>query len=86
MADTAKVEAQAAKVAPEPPIILDLGKKRRKQIKLLKTGSGKLMTEVQDCIQELRQAGTIAESTRPVIVLVRERSRKSVLSCFLPGF
>ncbi|PYV37846.1 MAG: hypothetical protein DMG06_27035 [Acidobacteria bacterium] len=76
MADTAKANVQANRVAPEPPIVLDLGRKRRKQIKLLKKGTGKLMAEVQDCIQELKQAGTVTEQVRPVIVLVRERRRR----------
>jgi len=82
MVDAAKADAQASKVAPEPPIILDLGKKRRKQIKLLKKGTGKLMNEVQDCMQELKQAGRIAEHARPVIVLVRERRRRLMLPRF----
>ena len=77
MADTAKPNAQASRTVPEPPIILDLGKKRRKQIKRLKKGSGKLMTEVQDCMQELKQAGRIDEQARPVIVLVKERRRRA---------
>ena len=77
MADTAKPNAQASRTVSEPPIILDLGKKRRKQIKRLKKGSGKLMTEVQDCMQELKQAGRIDEQARPVIVLVKERRRRA---------
>lgn len=82
MADTAKPNTQVGKTVPEPPIILDLGRKRRKQIKQLKKGSGKLMTEVQDCVQELKQAGRINEQARPVIVLVKERQRRSKWFCF----
>ncbi len=82
MADTAKADSQPNEAASEPPIILDLGKKRRKQIKLLKKGTGKLMAEVQDCIQELKQAGRVSEQARPVIVLVRERRRRSMLLGF----
>jgi len=82
MVDTVKAEVQTSKVASEAPIILDLGKKKRKQIKQLKKGTGKLMTEVQDCIQELKQAGRVADHSRPVIVLVRERRRKLMLPRF----
>jgi hypothetical protein len=82
MVDTVKAEVQTSKVASETPIILDLGKKKRKQIKQLKKGTGKLMTEVQDCIQELKQAGRVADHSRPVIVLVRERRRKLMLPRF----
>jgi hypothetical protein len=82
MVDTVKAEVQVSKVAPDVPIILDLGKKKRKQIKQLKKGTGKLMTEVQDCIQELKQAGRVADHARPVIVLIKERPRKLMLPRF----
>jgi uncharacterized protein DUF6200 len=54
-------------------LLIDLGKKSRKQIKLLRKGSGKLIDEVQKCLQELRAAGTMPESAQPVIMLVREK-------------
>ena len=54
-------------------LLVDLGKKSRKQIKRLRNGTGKLVGEVQNCIQELRTAGTLSESSQPVIVIVREK-------------
>jgi hypothetical protein len=68
--------------APENPnvtldggmLLIDLGKKRRKQIKRLRNGTGKLVDEVQKCMQELRAAGTVSESSQPVIMLVREKA------------
>jgi uncharacterized protein DUF6200 len=54
-------------------LLIDLGKQSRKQIKRLRSGSGKLVDEVQKCMQELRTAGTVSESAQPVIMLVREK-------------
>ena len=54
-------------------LLVDLGKESRKQIKRLRNGTGKLVSEVQNCIQELRTAGTLSESSQPVIVIVREK-------------
>ncbi len=55
------------------PVIVDLGKKRRKLVKELRKGSGKLMDEVNATLEELKNAGTIAATVQPVIVVVRER-------------
>jgi hypothetical protein len=53
-------------------LLVDLGKKSRKQIKRLRKGQGKLVDEVNRCLQELRSAGTATES-QPVVVVVREK-------------
>jgi len=54
-------------------LVVDLGKHGRKQIKRLRRGEGKLVDEVQQCVHELRSAGTIAESAQPVVIVVREK-------------
>ncbi len=57
----------------QDPILIDLGRKSRKKINRLRDGEGKLMVEIQDTIDELKAAGTIAESAQPVIIIVREK-------------
>jgi hypothetical protein len=54
-------------------IIVDLGKKSRKSISDLRKGRGPLMDDVEDCIDELREHGTISAATQPVIVVVERR-------------
>ena len=54
-------------------LLIDLGKKGKKQIKQLRKGTGRLLTEVNTCLHELRAAGTVSESAQPLIVLVREK-------------
>ena len=59
------------------PILIDLGKHKRKQIKKLRNGkAGKLMDNVQECIQELKTSETISDSVQPVIVVVREKKKR----------
>jgi hypothetical protein len=68
------------------PIIIDLGKQRRKRVKDLRRGTGRLADEVNGCIAELRAVGTISASSQAVVVIVRERARRSnSLKGLLPG-
>ena len=63
------------------PIVVDFGKHKAKLVKQLRNGKGALVDQVNQTLDELRTAGTIAASAQPVIVVVRERRRrKSVLS------
>jgi hypothetical protein len=65
------------------PVIIDLGKHRRKRIKGLRKGKGRLIDEVSGCLEELRAAGTISSNAQPVIVVVRQKRRR--LSSMIPG-
>lgn len=56
-------------------VVVDLGKKKRKDVKRLRKGSGKLAAMVDDSIAELRTAGAIGESAQTVVVVVREKTR-----------
>jgi hypothetical protein len=68
------------------PIIIDLGKHRRKRVKGLRSGTGRLAEELNGCIDELRTAGTIAANAQTVVVVVRERRRRNKsLKGLLPG-
>lgn len=66
---------EAAKGAAAAPIVIDIGRHRRKQVKRLRQGTGKLMDEVLHSIQELKTAGRISDSAQPIVVIVRERRR-----------
>lgn len=62
-------------------VVISLGKKRRKNVKRLIRGRGKLLGEVLDAVDDLRQAGTISGEAPPVVVVV-ERKRGKVKSWF----
>jgi hypothetical protein len=57
------------------PIVLDLGKQRRKRVKQLRRGEGRLMDEINASIEELRTAGAIGADAQPVVVIVRQKPR-----------
>jgi hypothetical protein len=66
------------------PVVVDLGKQRRKLIKLLRRGEGPLMDDVRGCVEELRSAGTVSTSAQPVIIIVQPKRRKRLT--MFPGF
>jgi hypothetical protein len=59
------------------PIIIDLGKKSRKQIRRAREGTGKLMDAINVTLDELRAQGTIKPDAQPVLLIVRQKPRKS---------
>jgi len=76
----------ATGVTTPPPLVLDLGKQRRKRVRQLRRGEGKLMDEVNASLEELRTAGALAAEAQAVVVIVREKRRKMRgLSGLLPG-
>ena len=58
------------------PVVIDFGKHRRKAVKRLRQGSGKLMDRVNATLDELRSAGAIAAGAQPVIIVVQQRTRR----------
>jgi hypothetical protein len=82
MPATADIVKPSAADAPSQgaPIVVDLGKKPRKQVRQLRRGEGKLLAKVNEVMHELKTAGTISSSSQPVIVVVRQkRIRRSAL-------
>lgn len=55
-------------------IVVDLGRKSRKDVRELRKGRGPLMEDVEDCLDELRESGDIAESAHPVVIIVERRA------------
>jgi len=53
-------------------VVVDLGTKRRKQIKQLRRGKGKLMDKVKEALRELRASNTIPSNAQPVVIVVKE--------------
>ena len=56
-------------------LVLDLGSKRRKQVKRLRKGQGSLMRRVQDTIDELREDKELSASSDVVIVIVKQKPK-----------
>jgi len=80
MASTTSAESANGGAASDrpSPIILDLGKHKRKSVKQLRNGKGKLLDEAMDSVEELRRVGTIPMSAQPVFVIVREKKKSNM--------
>jgi len=57
------------------PIIVDLGKRKKKDVKELRNGTGKLVDEVRECVEELVAGGSCPADAQPIILIVREKPK-----------
>ena len=76
MSESVKVKTPtpaAGAVAPTDTIIIDLGNHKRKQVRQLRRGKGKLLASIQQRLEQLRQDGTIPAGAPPVIVVVGKK-------------
>lgn len=67
------------------PIIIDLGKQRRKHLKRQKRGEGKLWEEVVDILDEVKLSlgeGADGKTLVPVIMIYRDKPRKNSRNVF----
>lgn len=79
MSDRANQPNSDAAQQASGPVIIDLGKKRKKQVRALRKGRrGPLLDKVHEAVDSLRQQGMIAPDAQTVIVVVRERARRSL--------
>ena len=67
---------EARKAMPLSPVIVDLGKRKRKDIKELRQGKGPLLDEVRTCVDELVSSGSCAAEAQPVVLIVREKRKR----------
>lgn len=58
------------------PIIIDLGKQKKKRVKRLRKGRGRLMSDISLAMQELAEEGVVKEGAQPVLVIVREKRKQ----------
>jgi hypothetical protein len=65
----------AEKKSHAEPVVVDMGRKARKQIKQLREGRGKLYGEVNNVLAELRTAGEISALAQPVVIVVRQKAK-----------
>jgi hypothetical protein len=70
-------EHKAAEVV--PPIIVSLGKKKKKQIKSLKRGKGSAMNEVMDVVDQVQAYLGDDASNKvivPVVIIYKKKQRR----------
>jgi hypothetical protein len=62
-----------------PPVVIDLGKARKRNIRKLKRGRGKLYEETQDVIDEVREGlgpDAAGKEVLPVILVYKQKRKK----------
>lgn len=66
--------------------IVDMGKKSDKAVRDLRRGRGRLMDDIEDTLEELRDAEAIPEGSHPVVIVVERRPAEygGLFSVFLP--
>jgi len=52
--------------------VLDLGEQKKKRVKKLRRGEGRLMEKVEDAIVDLQAEGVLEANVQTVVVVVRE--------------
>ena len=56
-----------------PLVVVELSRRRSpEQVRRLRKGRGKLVSDIDDVVEELVKSGTIKSGTQPVVVVVRE--------------
>ena len=74
---TANKTSEKSEEASSPaPIVLDLGKQRRRHIRRLRNGRGRLMEALHSSLAELQDQGHCDAGAQPVIVVVQPKKKK----------
>lgn len=73
-----KEVAAAAPATNSPePIIIDMGKKNRKQVRKLRKGKpGRLLDRVNDSFEHLRENGAVGPDAQPIVIIIKESRRR----------
>lgn len=73
--------AKREAAADNSPIIVDMGEKKRKDIRRLRKGKdGKLMHRLEETIEHLKESGAIRSTVQPIVIVVQERRRTRRMS------
>jgi cellobiose-specific phosphotransferase system component IIA len=78
--------AAASGATSADPVVIDLGKVKKKAVKALKQGRGPLIEEIDDVISQVRESlaeAGVGQTILPVIVLYREKPKKKTLASLL---
>ena len=86
MANQQSAQEGAAQDAAETPnekprlVVVELAKRRtHDQVRRLRKGRGKLVTDIEKVLEELASSGTIDGAAQPVVIVVREASLMPLL-------
>ena len=58
-------------------VVIDIGKRKRKQIRKLRKGDGPLVEQIDQTIAQLKSEGTLDANAQTVVVVVRQKPRSN---------
>jgi Family of unknown function (DUF6200) len=61
------------------PLVVELGRKKPKQIKKLRKGEGPLMDDVLQLLDGLRSDGKLGAGATPVVMVVKQKPRRRTM-------
>jgi hypothetical protein len=61
------------------PLVVELGRKKKQQIKKLRKGSGPLMDDLQKLLAKLRASGDLPAGATPVLMIVKQKPKRRSL-------
>ena len=61
---------------PKPPIVLDLGKIKKKDIKKLKDGEGPLVSKVSAAVTQAQLNVPAGKEVIPVVIVYQQKSKR----------
>ena len=79
---TKTAKASNSDAASAGAVVVDLGKRKRKQVRRLRKGRGKLLDEVNRTIEELQKTGAVNGDAVPIVFVVRQRKRSRQRWCY----
>ena len=69
--------SEPAKPSGPDPVVIELGRRSRKQIRKLRRGQGRTWRDIEGVVHDLREAGDVADDAQVVVVVVKERPEES---------
>ena len=74
--ETKTSKSESESLDNESVIVVDVRKKyRRKHVRRLRKGRGKLMDKVEELVDNLREENALGDNVRPVVIVVREKKK-----------
>lgn len=72
------MSAENAETAEPRTVVVDLGKKKRKDVKKLRKGEGRLMERIGELVEQMKAEGQLTAGAETVVVVV-ERKKKNTM-------
>lgn len=61
-------------------VVIDIGKRyRRKHVRRLRKGRGRLMRKLEGLLGDLREDKSLGDNVKPIVVVVKQKRRKGRL-------